>query len=152
MSTEILLEDKHEKQFVTFRLNEKIYGIDILEVESIERMTVYTRLPKSSPYILGVINLRGDILPIISLRSRMEIETKDFDDETRIIMINIDGCRVGIVVDCVLDVLSIAQKHIVSDDILLHKAHYDIVKGVIKNSNSLITILDTDNILELPKK
>ena len=83
------------KQFVVFRLDNEEYGADINKVTIIERTMNITRVPMTPPYIKGVINLRGDVIPVMSLRLRLGLDEIDEDENTRIIIFNINGISFG---------------------------------------------------------
>ena len=94
-------------QLVTFGIGEEEFGIDILKVQEIIRTMAITKVPNSPPYVEGVINLRGKVIPVIDLRSRFNMEYRDHDSHTRIIVLQIHGMIVGFVVDEVSEVLRI---------------------------------------------
>ena len=110
-------EEKSEsmsRQFVSFGLGDNVYGLDILMTESIERMSNITRVPKASKYVLGVINVRGDIIPVISLRNRLGIGEAKYSEDSRIIITSFDGFRVGVLVDRVINVFTAPERDIQS--------------------------------------
>ena len=101
-----------ERQLVVFDLGGEHFGVDIVAVDGIVDMMEITRVPQSPEFVEGVTNLRGSILPVIDLRKRLRLPVLDRTKETRIVVVNMDGLKVGMVVDAVSEVLTI------SDDVI----------------------------------
>ncbi|MBR4277732.1 MAG: purine-binding chemotaxis protein CheW [Lachnospiraceae bacterium] len=134
-------------QYIVIRLGEEQYGIDISYVNNIVRMQRITRIPKVAPYLKGVINLRGEILPVVSLRLKMGLDEDVFDKATRIIILKTENeGQIGIIVDEVKEVVTLSEKSIekVSHDNKSEKANF--LSGVGKNNGELISILDLNMI------
>ena len=117
-------------QFVIFEVNGEIYGLNILIAESIESMYRITRVPKSPPEIVGVINLRGDIVPIISLRKILGLEDS-YTDLTRLIIVRFEDYRLGLIVDRVYDILTVPQNNIQTNVDVLTDRERIFVSGII---------------------
>ena len=100
-------QDAELLQLVTFSIGEEEFGVDILSVQEIIRMMDITKVPRAPEFVEGVINLRGKVIPIIDLRRRFGLSTRDHDKHTRIIVIEINNMIVGFVVDSVSEVLRI---------------------------------------------
>ena len=94
-------------QLVTFNLGNEEYAVDILKVQEINRMKEITRVPNSPGYVEGVINLRGKVIPVVSLRTRFGLMEKESDEQSRIMIMDIQGITMGLVVDSVSEVLRI---------------------------------------------
>jgi purine-binding chemotaxis protein CheW len=134
-------------QYIVIRLGDEQYGIDISYVNNIVRMQRITRIPKVAPYLKGVINLRGEILPVVSLRLKMGLDEDVFDKATRIIILKTENeGQVGILVDEVKEVVTLSEKSIekVAHDSKSDKANF--LSGVGKNNGELISILDLNMI------
>jgi purine-binding chemotaxis protein CheW len=97
----------HAREYLTFRLDTEEYGIDILKVQEIRGYETVTRIAGAPPYVRGVINLRGVIVPIVDLRMKFNLGEAKFDDFTVAIILNLAGRTVGAVVDSVSDVLEL---------------------------------------------
>src|SRR5690606_25578234 len=82
-------------------------GVDVDKVKTIERMLPITRVPKTPPFVKGVINLRGVVTPVLDLRSRFGLEVKDYSEQTRIIIVGVEEMEVGLIVDSADDVMDI---------------------------------------------
>ncbi len=104
---------RDEDQYIIFHLGKEEFGIQIARAHEIVMMKKITQLPQSSDFIEGVINLRGDLIVIIDLRKRFQLEA-NISSETRIIIIEIDGVKTGLIVDSISEVLRI-QKDKISD-------------------------------------
>ncbi len=101
-----------ERQFVTFRLADGEYGIPINEIQEIDRSSKMTRIPKSAAYVDGVTNLRGEVIPVINARRRFSLPAKEADERTRVIIIDVNGSKTGLLVDSVREVLNLSQADI----------------------------------------
>ena len=139
--------DKTVSQFVKIRIGSEWYGISIAIVENIVRMQRITRVPGSENYIKGVINLRGKVVPVMSLRLKLGIEEAEETRFTRIIILKIDGDELGIIVDEVREVLTIPEEDIeeVYKDSKTVNANYLI--GVGKVGDDLVSLLDMYEVL-----
>lgn len=100
-----------DREFLTFRLGEEEYGVDILKVQEIRSYDTVTKLPAAPSFIKGVINLRGTIVPIVDMRLRFDLEAR-YDEFTVMIMLNVNERVVGLVVDGVSDVMTLSQEQI----------------------------------------
>jgi purine-binding chemotaxis protein CheW len=96
-----------QDQYLTFKMAEETYGIDILKIQEIRGWQDITQLPNAPEYIRGVMNLRGVIVPILDLRRRFQMEELEFTSETVVIVVNVMGRTIGLVVDCVCDVVDV---------------------------------------------
>ncbi|KJS87497.1 MAG: hypothetical protein JM58_03930 [Peptococcaceae bacterium BICA1-8] len=136
-------------QIVAFRLANEEYGVNILNVQEIIRPTLVTRVPKAPNYLTGVINLRGNVVPVVNLRKRFGInKEKNNDNNTRIIILNVSDLKVGIIVDSVTEVQQITKEDIEEPN-LIEFLDNKYVQAVAKHDNRLIIILYLQEILEL---
>lgn len=134
-------------QYIVTRLGDEQYGIDIKYISNIVRMQKITRVPKVSSYIKGVINLRGEVIPTISLRLKMGLPEDEITKKTRIIILKIDQHEsIGVLVDEVKEVVTLDDEHI-------EKISYDkddkarFLSGVGKYEEKLISLLDIVSVL-----
>ncbi|NCC80684.1 MAG: purine-binding chemotaxis protein CheW [Clostridia bacterium] len=137
-----------EMQIVGFMLGEEEYGVDILSVNEILKMTKITRVPKSSEYVKGVINLRGNVVPILNVRKKFKGEEKIVDDTTRIIILTVNENRFGIIVDNVTEVIRIKEEDIEEPN-LIDSIDKKYVDGVGKYNGRLLILLKLDQILTI---
>lgn len=133
--------------FIIFYIDDKIYALNVLNVQSIERMADITRVPYSTSYILGVINLRGEIIPVMSLRKRLKMDSKEYDDDTRIIIAQHEEHKIGIIVDGVREVLDIPDDIIQPASDVLENYDGTFIDGVIKQQDKLFFKLNTKSLL-----
>lgn len=131
-----------EEQFVVFKLGREEYGLDILKVQEIIRPLEITKLPNSLDYVLGIVNLRGEIIPIIDLKQFLNLGTLEETDEARIIVIKQNNNALGIFVDKVHEVLQISKKKIKSSDAFDHNLNKKFIRGIAKVEGRLIILLD----------
>lgn len=110
--SESLTGAEQEKQIVTFTLENEEYGIYIEKVQEINRYAGVTRVPKTPAFVEGIINLRGEVIPLIDLRKRFDLPVREKDEFTRVIIVNLENVRVGLVVDFVDEVLRIGSDSI----------------------------------------
>lgn len=136
-------------QFVIFRMGEEEYGIDIQKITTIEKLFNITRVPHAPEAVRGVINLRGEIIPVLELAKKLNMGTSTITDDTRIIIFKIDDMSVGFVVDEVVEVLTIEPNQIenitqVSTDVSL-----DYIYGIAKVKERIVTLLNLDKLIML---
>jgi purine-binding chemotaxis protein CheW len=96
-------------QLVSFKIEDAEFGVDILRVQEINKMMELTSVPNTPHFVEGVVNLRGRIIPVINLRSRLGLEVKKYDSETRIIVVELNDKTLGFIVDEVKEVLRIPK-------------------------------------------
>lgn len=133
------------KQYIVVKLDNEQYGIDISFIDNIVRMQQITRVPKAQFYFTGVINLRGEIIPVMSLRRKFELEDKEYTNATRIIIVKPESnAKIGILVDEVREVVTLEEENI-------EKAVYDEqglnLLGVGKYKDTLISLLNIQGII-----
>ena len=139
-----------EEQLVTFKIDSEEYGVKIANVQEINRMTGITKVPRTPHYIDGIVNLRGNVIPVLNLRKLFNLTDKQVTDATRIIIVDFNGKRTGIVVDSVSEVLRFEKKLIEEPpDVLSSGIDSDYVEGVGKldGGKRMILILDIGKVL-----
>lgn len=139
-----------EEQLVTFKIDMEEYGVNITNVQEINRMTEITKIPRAPYYIEGIVNLRGNVIPALDLRKLFKISEKQVSDATRIIIVDFDGKRTGIVVDSVSEVLRFEKTLLEAPpDIISSGVDSDYVEGVAKldGGKRMILILDMSKVL-----
>lgn len=139
-------------QLVCFRLGTEEYGLDIGQVQEINRMIPITRVPRAPAFMKGVINLRGQLIPIIDLRVRFGMAPVEPTKSTRIVVVEIGPSRVGMIVDGVSEVLKIPVEHIEAAPEMVAGADAAYVRGVGKYGDRLIVLLDLAPILFTTKE
>ena len=134
-------------QLVSFCIGNEEFGVDILKVQEINRVVDITKVPRSPEFVEGIINLRGNVIPIIDLRKRFNLELSEHDKNTRIVVVDIEGQTMGMVVDSVSEVLRIPSSTIEPTPDVVTSVESDYIKGVAKLDNRLLIHLDLSKIL-----
>jgi purine-binding chemotaxis protein CheW len=138
----------YAQQFVTFKVGDELFGLPIVEVQEIIRLPEVTRVPLTSSNLLGLSNLRGKVLPIISLRRIFGFPESEHDDTTRILVIE-HGSLLGFVVDQVSSVMRVEPGRIEGLETVRATVNTDCLTGIIKNeSGKIIMILDFDQLIK----
>ncbi|SIN76077.1 MULTISPECIES: chemotaxis protein CheW [Halodesulfovibrio] len=140
-------QDDELMQLVTFSIGEEEFGVDILKVQEIIRTMEITKVPKAPDFVEGVINLRGKVIPIIDLRRRFGLSSKEHDKHTRIIVIEINNMIVGFVVDSVSEVLRIPAGTVEPPPAVVAGMESEYISGVGKLQDRLLILLDLDRLL-----
>jgi len=140
-------QSKDLRQFVSFVVAGEEFGVNILTVQEIIRPIDITRVPHAPPFVEGVVNLRGRILPVIDLRTRFGFPERAQNDDTRIIVVEIENQVVGFVTDAVREVLRVEESTIepAPDLAVGIDAHY--LRGVAKLEDRLLILLDLESML-----
>lgn len=137
-----------DNQYVSFNLDEEEYGIDVLLVQEIIRYHKPTKIPNSSQVVQGVINFRGKVIPLIDMRAKFRLETREYDNFTVIIILEIKSKIVGLIVDRVYDIVSLSENNIqTADDEFIKDVQAEYLKGMGKLGERLILLLEPDKIL-----
>jgi purine-binding chemotaxis protein CheW len=138
-------------QLVTFKLGNEEYAVNILKVQEINRMKEITRVPNTPNYVEGVINLRGKVIPVINLRSKFNLENKENDIQSRIMIMDIQGITMGLVVDAVSEVLRIPLSIIEPTPPMASNISTEYIMGIAKLEDRLIILLDMDMLVGRPE-
>lgn len=142
-----------EIQYIVVKLGDEQYGVDISYVDNIVRLSRITRVPKSQPYFVGVINLRGEVVPIMSLRKRFNLEADEYTNATRIIIVRLeDQSIVGFLVDEVREVVNIDPRKVEKPTFKLDEENASFLAGIGKKGEGLISLLDIKAIVEEAKE
>lgn len=135
-------------QLVTFKLGEEEFGVEILKVHEIIRMMQITQVPNAPDFVQGVINLRGKVIPIISLRRRFRFDAEEEDHQNlRIIVVELNQVIVGFIVDSVSEVLKISTDIVEPPPAVLAGIESEHITGVAKLEDRLVILLDLEHLL-----
>lgn len=135
------------QQIVSFRLAEEEYGVDIMRAQEIIMISQITRVPEVPDFICGLINLRGHVIPIVDLRKRFGLPARDWDEHTRVIVVNVESKTIGIVVDAVTEVLRISVDQIEPPPSSITGLDHDYIRGLVKLESKLLILLNIERIL-----
>jgi purine-binding chemotaxis protein CheW len=135
-----------ESQYITFDLMGESYGIQVLEVQEIVGMQRITHVPHSMPFMKGVINLRGVVVPLVDLRIKFGLPAKDYDKINVIMVVQSRGRLIGIIVDSVSDVVSLPADAIQDTVHFSVNIDTDYIRGIAERNSRLIVVLDVEKI------
>ncbi|MCS7053494.1 MAG: chemotaxis protein CheW [Ignavibacterium sp.] len=139
-------------QLVSFKIGNEEFGIDILKVEEIIRIISITKIPNAPEFIEGVVNLRGRVIPVVNLRTRLGFERKEFDNQTRVIVVEVNGSTLGFIVDSVREVLRIPKSITEPPPALTTSINTEYITAVGKLEDRLLILLDLEKVLTNQQK
>ena len=147
-------DDKNEDdlQIVTFKVGEEEFSVSILKVQEIIRMSEITKVPNSPPFVEGVINLRGKVIPVIDSRKRFGLPDVERTEASRIIVVDSGGKIVGLIVDSVTEVLRLSQSTVEPPPDIVGGVEADYIEGVGKLDNRLVILLNLDKVLSIKER
>ncbi|MBN2158587.1 MAG: purine-binding chemotaxis protein CheW [Spirochaetes bacterium] len=140
---------KDQKQFVTFVISNENYGVPVLKVQEIIGMTEIVHVPNCPDFMKGVINLRGSVVPVIDMRKRFNMEERQYDMFTVIIIVEVRDMLVGMIVDSVSDVVDMPAADIQKTPNFTVKIDTDFINGIGQIGEKLVIILDIEKILSV---
>lgn len=135
------------RKVIIFQLQNEEYAVSVQQVGAIERVLPITRVPQTSDFVKGVINLRGVVTPVIDLRVRFNLEATEYNESTRIIIINLEDMEVGLIVDAANDVMDISEEAIEPPPEVIGTVDVDYIEGVVKMEDRLFILLDLEKVL-----
>ena len=137
---------KH-RQCVTFRLDDEIYGINVMLVQEVLRVTDIAPVPGAPGYVVGIINLRGNVVTVIDTRMRFGLSPREMDDATRIVIIEAEKQTVGMVVDSVSEVVNVYSNEIESAPNVGNDETARYIEGVVSRGEHLLILVDLNKLL-----
>lgn len=137
------------REYVIFKLEDEYYGISIHHVENIERNINITRVPNTKRYIKGITNLRGNIIPVIDLRERFNLNELNYTENTRVIIVKYDSYQIGMIVDSSSETLQLDEKDIEIKPTVNAVVDEEFIKEIGKHNNRIIMLLDLKKILDI---
>ena len=141
--------EKETKQYIVVQIGSEKYGIDIGYIDTIVRMSKITRVPKAQVYFPGIINLRGEVVPVMSIRTKMGLESDVYTNATRIIILKIeDRGMLGLIVDAVCEVVTLATDEVEPNNVHSNHTKDNFINGIGKNGDQLISLLEINAIIE----
>jgi len=139
--------DDMKGRFLTFLIDEEMFGIELSSVMEIVGIQPVTRMPEMLDYIKGIINLRGRIIPVMDVRLRFKKSEKDYNDRTCIIVIDYGGISIGLIVDSVSEVLTIPDEDIAKKPEISSKGSRGYVNRIGKISEKVVLLIDCEKLL-----
>ncbi len=146
-SAESIEEESVNQLFLTFNLGDEKYAIDILYIKEITGMQEITKVPNMPSFAKGVINLRGLVIPVIDMRTRFQMTSKEYDDRTCAIVVDFNDSRIGLIVDAVDEVIDIPEENVSLPNAVSSSPAGEFVKGLGRAKDSVIIILDVEKLL-----
>jgi purine-binding chemotaxis protein CheW len=139
-----------EVQLVTFTLGDEEFGIPIAQIQEIDRLSKITKVPKAADYVEGVTNLRGEVVPVVDTRKRFDLGVRAADDHTRIIIVDLNGVKTGLIVDSVREVLSLSRTDIAAPPETVQSGiEQQFVSGIgkVESGKRIIFLLNVEEVL-----
>tara|TARA_R110002050_G_scaffold9504_1_gene33322 strand:- start:479303 stop:479782 length:480 start_codon:yes stop_codon:yes gene_type:complete len=135
-------------QWVTYQLEDETYGINVMQVQEVLRITEIAPVPGAPSYVLGIINLRGNVVTVIDTRSRFGLMPKaNNDDQSRIIIVEVSGSVIGMLVDSVAEVVYLHQSEIDSVPVVNNDDSSRFIQGVCSREDQLLILVDVNKFL-----
>lgn len=134
-------------QWVTFRLDNETYGINVMRVQEVLRVTEIAPVPGAPDYVLGIINLRGNVVTVLDTRQRFGLPQHEDDDSTRVVVIESERTVVGILVDSVAEVVELRRSAIESSPSVGNDESSKYIEGVANNEGELLILVDINKLL-----
>lgn len=138
-----------EMQAVVFVLNNSYYGVPILQVQEIVKMTEITKLPNTPKFVEGIVNLRGQIIPIIDLRRRFNLPAAEVDENWKILILKIEEVQFGVMVDQISEVEKVPTSLIEVPPKVVSGVRGEFINGIAKTNERLLILLDIEKILSV---
>jgi purine-binding chemotaxis protein CheW len=134
-------------QLVTFRLQDETYGIDVMQVQEVLRVSEIAPVPGAPPYVLGIVNLRGNVVTVIDTRTRFGLPTSECDDASRIVIIEAQQQVVGMLVDGVAEVVELRESEIDAAPNIGSAESSRCIQGVVSREDDLLIVVDLNRLL-----
>jgi purine-binding chemotaxis protein CheW len=146
-STKSKSSDDPILQWVTFKLAGETYGINVMQVQEVLRYSEIAPVPGAPSYVLGIINLRGNVVTVIDTRHRFGLESGEINDNTRIVIIEADSHVVGILVDSVAEVVYLRQSEVETAPNVGNDESAKFIQGVCHKNNELLILIELNKLL-----
>jgi len=152
MDNAVDVSEKITKQYIVVKIGSEQYGLDIKYIDNIVRMMTITRVPKAQPYFKGIINLRGEVVPVMSIRLKMQLKDDEFTDASRIIILKIEEQgTIGIIVDEVKEVVELSADEIERPAQNSKNAKNSFISGIGKHNDELVSLFDINAVVDEPE-
>ncbi len=135
-------------QWVTYQLDNEVYGVNVMLVQEVLRVSEIAPVPGAQQYVLGIINLRGNVVTVIDTRKRFGLAPKEPDDLSRIIVVEVDDIVVGLLVDSVAEVVYLHQSEIDPSPTVNNDEHAYYIQGVCSRDEQLLILVDITKLLD----
>lgn len=139
--------DGQVTQWGTFRLGEEIYGVNVMQIREVLRYTEITPVPGAPFYVLGIINLRGNVVTVIDTRTRFGLQQGEVDNNTRIVIVEVDKQVIGMLVDSVAEVTYLNESEIEKAPSVGNEETSKFITGVCNKNNELLILIDLERMI-----
>ena len=146
-NTAAQVQDNTILRWVTFRLDQEKYGINVMQVQEVLRVSEIAPVPGSPEYVLGIINLRGNVVTVIDTRKRFGLEPRELDDAARIVIVESNDQVVGIMVDSVAEVVGLKVSEVEAAPNVGTEDSSRFIQGVASQEGELLVIVDLNKLL-----
>lgn len=140
--------DDQVNQYATFRLDDEIYGVNVMQVQEVLRYTEITPVPGAPTFVLGIINLRGNVVTVISTRERFGLSPGEITDNTRIVIIEALSQVVGLLVDSVADVVYLKQSEMENTPNVGNEDTAKFIQGVCNKNDELLILIELEAMIQ----
>ena len=140
-------EDTQKDKYLTFLLDGEVYGLEIRHVTEVVGLQKITHVPDMPDFIQGVINLRGQVIPVMDVRRRFQMEPREYDDRTCVVVVNVQGASLGLVVDEVQEVLDLPESQTQPPPRVSRQMSSQFVQGLGKVGEDVKILLDVNRML-----
>ena len=140
--------DDQVTQWGTFRLGDEIYGVNVMQIREMLRYTEITPVPGAPYYVLGIINLRGNVVTVIDTRTRFGLSPGEIDNNTRIVIVEVGAQVVGMLVDSVAEVTYLNESEIETAPNVGNEETSKFITGVCNKHNELLILIDLERMIE----
>ena len=134
-------------QWVTFKLDNEVYGINVMQVQEVLRHSEIAPVPGAPDYVMGIINLRGNVVTVIDTRQRFGLPPEEISDQTRIVIIEAEGQVIGILVDSVSEVVYLRQSEIETTPNIGNEDSGRFIQGVCNKNDELLILVELNKLL-----
>ncbi len=148
MSIDQQVVDDSVLQWGTFRLADELYGVDVMRIREVLRYTEITPVPGAPYYVLGIINLRGNVVSVIDTRKRFGLPSTDVDSNTRIVIIEVDNQVIGMLVDSVAEVTYLKPSEIEIAPNVGNEETSKFISGVCNKNDELLILIELERMIE----
>ncbi|APC49181.1 chemotaxis protein CheW [Virgibacillus halodenitrificans] len=136
-------------KYIVFKLNNQSYGVNVQQIRSIERIQKITEVPRTSPFIKGVIYYQGETVPVLDLKERLQLPETETTEHSRFLIVMMDDMQVGLIVDAATEVIDIDEQIIEAPPQIIGGVEDVFLQGVAKLEKDLLIILDLKRVLDL---
>lgn len=136
-------------KYVVFRMRNEFFGVPIDQVQSIEKVTNFTKIPQAPEYVNGIVELRGEVTTIVDLRRLLEIGQTDSTSEARILIVEVEGLRIGLLVDEAKEVIDLEDGFIEEPPQIIGGVKKEYITGVAKQTDRLLILVHLHKVLDI---